>query len=232
MKEFSIVIPIFNEEKNIKQLVKEIYEQDGIKNKFELIFVNDKSKDESEKILKNESVIRNFIYINNKDNIGQSLSIYEGIKRSSTQTIITMDGDLQNDQSDIQKLYNIYFSNHNIKLVSGIRFNRKDNIIKKISSKIANFVRRFYLNDNCVDTGCSLKIFDKNIFLTFEFFDGIHRFIPSLFEGYGFEVSYVNVNHRFRLNGVSKYNTFGRLLKSFPDMLKVKKEINKYKNKL
>jgi Glycosyltransferases involved in cell wall biogenesis len=180
MKEFSIVIPIFNEEKNIRQLVKEIYEQDEIKNKFELIFVNDKSMDESEKILKNESKVKDFIYINNKNNIGQSLSIYKGVRRSSTKTIVTMDGDLQNDPSDIKKLYNIYFSNNNIKLVSGIRFNRKDSIIKKISSKIANFVRRFYLNDNCVDTGCSLKIFDKNIFLTFEFFDGIHRFIPSL----------------------------------------------------
>ena len=83
MKEFSIVIPIFNEEKNIRQLVKEIYEQDEIKNKFELIFVNDKSIDESEKILK-MNPNQNFIYINNKDNIGQSLSIYKGIKRSST----------------------------------------------------------------------------------------------------------------------------------------------------
>ena len=117
-----------------------------------------------------------------------------------------------------------------IYLVGGIRLKRKDNLIKKISSKIANSVRSKFLNDGCVDTGCSLKVFDKNIFLNFEFFDGIHRFIPALFSGFGYKTFFINVDHRKRKYGRSKYGTLSRLINGLRDMIKVKKMINKNKN--
>ena len=110
-------------------------------------------------------------------------------------------------------------------MVAGIRLKRKDSFIKIISSKIANKIRSSILKDNCPDTGCSLKIFNKNIFLQFEFFDGIHRFLPALFIGYNHKVAYVKVNHRPRLNGVSNYGTLSRLFWGIRDIIRVSRMI-------
>ena len=104
-----------------------------------------------------------------------------------------------------------YNKDKDLVLVGGIRLNRKDNFLKKISSKIANKIRMLILKDNCEDTGCSLKIFDKKIFLSFPLFDGIHRFLPALFTGYGKKTIFVDVDHRPRIYGYSKYGTFKRL---------------------
>ena len=98
-----------------------------------------------------------------------------------------MDGDGQNNPKDIAKLLNKYLSNKKIYLVSGIRNKRKDSFIKILTSIIANRFRMIILKDDCIDTGCSLKVFDKEVFLSFPFFDGIHRFLPSLFIGFGYE---------------------------------------------
>ena len=102
--------------------------------------------------------------------------------------------------------------------------------IKIISSRIANYIRKIVLKDNCNDTGCSLKIFDKNIFLKFPFFDGIHRFLPALFSGYGKKTFFINVDHRPRLHGYSKYGTYGRLFRGIRDLFKVAKIIKKFKS--
>ena len=121
---------------------------------------------------------------------------------------------------------NKYFQNKSVKMVGGIRKNRKDSSIKILSSKIANYIRMKILNDNCQDTGCSLKIFDKKIFLKFPYFNGIHRFIPALFSGQGYETAFINVSHRARTTGISKYGTIDRLFKGILDVYKVKKIIN------
>ena len=118
-----------------------------------------------------------------------------------------------------------YLSNKETKLVGGIRIKRKDNLIKKISSKIANNVRSKILKDNCQDTGCSLKVFDKEIFILFPYFDWIHRFLPALFTGYGYKTLFINVNHRKRKFGISKYGTMNRLFKGIRDIIRVKKII-------
>ena len=115
-------------------------------------------------------------------------------------------------------------------MVSGIRVNRKDSSIKIISSKIANYVRKKILNDNCNDTGCSLKLFKKKIFLQIPYFNGLHRFIPSFFEGLGYKVKYVNVRHRKRLKGKSKYGTLNRLFNGIYNIILVKKIIKELKN--
>ena len=226
---FSIVIPIFNEEHNLITLIKEIKLSLKSYNEYELIFVNDFSTDNTLSVLKKQKKIFNFKIINNKTNLGQSFSILNGIKNSNYNTIITLDGDGQNNPKDIPTLLEFYNKTKDASLVGGIRYKRRDNIIKIISSRLANFVRSKILKDECKDTGCSLKVFDKNIFLKFEYFDGMHRFIPALFKGFGYNTYFLNVDHRKRKYGTSKYGTFLRLVNGIRDMIKVKKMINKNK---
>tara|TARA_A100001015_G_C14939002_1_gene691749 strand:+ start:550 stop:1245 length:696 start_codon:yes stop_codon:yes gene_type:complete len=221
--DFSLIIPCFNEEKNIDKLLSEIKIYLSIY-EYEIIIIDDKSTDKSLAKLEN-SYLSNLKIIKNPINMGQSFSIYSGIKEAITDTIITIDCDGQNNPEDIPKLYQIYKNSKNIDLVSGIRVKRKDNLIKKISSKIANYIRNIIFKDKCKDTGCSLKVFNKKIFLTFPYFDGIHRFIPSLYAGIDKEIIYVNVDHRLRIFGESKYGTLGRLFRGIRDMIKVYKLI-------
>jgi len=232
MNKFSIVIPVFNEELNIDLLTDEIFMNLSIYNNFyEIIFVNDGSLDQTLSKIKYlnkkyPSVIR---FIDNKKNIGQSLSLVRGIKSSKFKTIITIDGDGQNNPKDIPILLKKYFSDNNLYLVGGIRHKRRDSFVKIITSKLANITRSHFLKDNCPDTGCSLKVFDKDVFLKFPIFNGIHRFIPALFSGYGVKTCFTNVDHRHRVYGYSKYGTFGRLFKGVNDLIRVAKIIKEFK---
>ena len=227
MYSFSIVIPIYNETDNIDLLISEILNSIDFVNNYEIVFVDDSSTDGSAKKISKYLTKKNIKLIRNKINKGQSYSIFIGIKNSSSNIIVTIDGDGQNDPKDIKKLYARYTSSNKIKLVSGIRSKRKDNFIKVFSSIFANYIRNLILKDGCRDTGCSLKIFDKNIFLSFPFFNGIHRFLPALFIGFGYKVIYTNVNHRKRLYGKSKYGMANRLFKGIKDLILVKKIISK-----
>ena len=226
---FTLVIPVFNEEDNLVSLIKEIKTALANYINFELIFVNDFSSDNTLEILKKEKKKFNFKIINNQLNLGQSYSILSGIKQSKYNIIVTLDGDGQNNPYDIPKLLEFYNKSNDVYLVGGIRSKRKDNLIKIISSRIANYVRSKFLEDGCTDTGCSLKVFDKNIFLQFEYFNGIHRFLPALFNGFGYKTFFLSVDHRKRNYGKSKYGTFLRLFNGLRDMIKVKNMINKNK---
>ena len=226
---FTLVIPVFNEEDNLVSLIKEIKIALANYINFELIFVNDFSSDNTLEILKKEKKNFNFKIINNQLNLGQSYSILSGIKQSKFNIIVTLDGDGQNNPYDIPKLLEFYNKSNDIYLVGGIRSKRKDNLIKIISSRIANYLRSKFLEDGCTDTGCSLKVFDKNIFLQFEYFNGIHRFLPALFNGFGYKTFFLSVDHRKRNYGKSKYGTFLRLFNGLRDMIKVKNMINKNK---
>ncbi len=217
---FSIVIPIFNEEDNIEILIDEIFLNLNDYSEFEIIIVNDGSIDNSSATISSLKY-QNLKLIDRNVNKGQSYSILEGVKNSKYQTIITLDGDGQNNPKDIPILLNKYFSDKQLSLVGGIRVKRKDSFIKILSSRIANRVRSFILKDNCSDTGCSLKVFDKKIFLTFPFFTGMHRFLPALFSGFGYKTFFLEVDHRTRKKGFSKYGTFDRLYKGIIDIRKV-----------
>ncbi len=231
---FSIVIPLFNEEKNIKNLIDEIYYFLEKKTyDYEIVLVNDGSTDETKKIIeeiknKNPDKIK---LLKNSKNCGQSFSLINGINKSKFDTIISLDGDGQNNPKDIPRLIKKYISNKDVSLVGGIRVNRKDSFIKKISSVIANKIRIFFLNDGCLDTGCSLKIFEKKTFLLFPKFNGIHRFLPALFKGYGKKTMYIEVDHRLRKHGISKYGTISRMLKGIIDIIRVLLIIKKYNKK-
>ena len=232
---FSIIIPLFNEKLNISDLVDEIFfNVKSLGFNFELILVNDASTDNTNEII-NYLLIKykkNIKAINNPINLGQSFSLIEGIKNSQYETIVTLDGDGQNNPKDIPILVNKYFSEKNIFLVGGIRKKRKDNKIKMISSKIANKVRAFILKDNCKDTGCSLKVFDKKTFLLFPKFKGVHRFLPALFKGYGKKTFFIDVDHRPRIYGFSKYGTLSRLFYGIIDLIRVYYIIKNYKKNL
>ena len=221
---FSIVIPLFNEEENIEFLIDEIDKAVTDTFKYEIILVDDASTDSTHEVISNLNNKRIKILQNSK-NEGQSFSINRGIKSSSYEIIITLDGDGQNDPRDITKLLQLYKTNNQLQLVGGLRLNRKDSFIKVFSSKIANYFRSKILMDDCLDTGCSLKVFNRNIFLEFPYFDGMHRFIPALFRGYGHKTYFIEVNHRIRKYGTSKYGTIHRLFNGIKDMIKVYKII-------
>jgi dolichol-phosphate mannosyltransferase len=229
-KKYSVVIPVYNEKENIPLLVKEIILFLEGKFIYEIIIVNDFSNDGTNEILKSE-IFSNCIVLNHDKNQGQSKSIRTGILSSSYENIITIDGDLQNNPKDIPSLINV-FNKEDSKydLIGGIRIKRKDNVIKKISSYLANSSRKFILNDNCDDTGCGLKIFKKKIFLQLPFFDGIHRFLPALFKGFGYSTHFIYVTHRARKSGQSKYGTINRLIWGIKDLIKVRKIIKYRKN--
>ncbi len=221
---FSIIIPVFNEQENIAILIDEIYSSlHNFKDKFEIIVVDDGSQDKTVNIVKAINK-KNIKVILNVTNQGQSYSIRQGVKFANNKIIITIDGDLQNNPSDIPKMLTLYYET-DFKLVGGIRKKRKDNFIKIISSYLANLIRKTILNDECNDTGCSLKIFDRDIFLNFPFFDGMHRFLPALYKGFGFKIFFIDVDHRKRYKGNSKYGTVTRLFWGIRDMYKVLKII-------
>ena len=231
-KNFSIIIPVYNEAENIENLINEI--NFHIKEKkyiFEIIIIDDNSNDNTSNILdiikKNNN--NKVSILKNKKNMGQSYSIRKGIENSTNNTVVTIDGDGQNNPKDITKLIEIYFSNKEIKLLGGIRKKRKDTIIKIIASKIANYIRNVILKDDCPDTGCSLKVFNKEIFLSFPFFTGLHRFLPALFKSYGYKTYFIPVDHRKRTGGISSYGIFDRLIRGIIDIIKVLKIIRSIK---
>lgn len=218
----SLVIPIFNEELNIVNLFDEIVSSGTYQNINTIIYVNDCSTDKSLNMLNSLKKKYDKIHIiNHASNMGQSNCILSASKYSNDDLILTIDGDGQNDPLNINNLIEIYKLNSEVKLVAGIRKFRKDNLVKIFSSKFANYIRMKILKDDCVDTGCSLKLFDKRIFLSFPFFNGIHRFLPALYKGFGHNVIFEEVNHRRRKYGQSKYGTIGRLINGIRDLKKV-----------
>ena len=227
MNNFSIIIPAYNEEEALPNLLDEIYNINFDK-VFEVIVVNDFSSDNTLKQLERFTSY-NLRVISHSRRSGQSMAIFTGINAAKYDYIVTIDGDGQNNPKDIMRMLNFLFKKNESKIVCGIRKNRRDNSIRIISSKLANFVRKHYLGDECDDTGCSLKIFNKKLFLKIPYFDGIHRFIPALFNGMGIKPLYIEVDHRPRLYGNSKYGISNRLFKGIADMYKVKKLIRNLK---
>jgi glycosyltransferase involved in cell wall biosynthesis len=216
-KQLSILIPVFNEEDSIKILYKEIKEVLGnFSYSYEIIFVDDGSFDNTLNELK-KIADPNIKIISFDKNYGQSTALTAGIKEIEGDIVITMDGDLQNDPQDIPKLLKYIEQGYDV--VSGRRKKRKDSFLKRVSSKIANYIRNKLLKDGLKDIGCTLKAYKSDYLKKIKLFNGMHRFLPILCQLEGAKIIEVEVNHRERKFGKSKYGLKNRLIKPFLDLL-------------
>ena len=207
----AIVIPIFNEEENILPLVEEIEAAICPLNiSWELIFVNDGSTDKSKMILEDLAGQKNNIkVIHFKKNAGQTAAFDAGFAQANSTYVATLDGDRQNNPSDIPALLKMAQTD-GWDLVAGKRRKREDSEVKKIISRFGNYFRQKALQDGISDTGCSLKIFKLTSLRKIKLYKGMHRFLPALFLIEGFRVKEALVDHRPRYRGTSKYNFFSR----------------------
>ncbi|MEK6559476.1 MAG: glycosyltransferase family 2 protein [Planctomycetota bacterium] len=217
--DISIVIPVYNEVDNIEPLGNSIINAMQGQN-YEVLYVDDGSTDGSTEKLKEWCTQHtNFRAIHFKKNAGQTAAMDAGFKHAVGKYVVTMDADLQNDPADIPKLLeklNTY------DMVCGWRQKRNDPWIKRISSKVANSIRNKLSNENIKDTGCSLKAYRRECFSRIKLFNGMHRFLPTLFKMEGFSVTEVVVNHYPRKFGKSKYGVFNRAFRAFIDLLVVR----------
>lgn len=212
----SIVVPLFNEEGNVKELHRKIAEAcQKIGRPFEIIFVDDGSTDGTVKDAEGLSPLK---LIKFRKNFGQTAAFDAGFKNATGEIIITMDGDLQNDPNDIPLLLAKLEEGYDV--VSGWRFQRKDSLMKHLSSRAANLLRKILIKDTIHDSGCSLKAYKAECFQDLDLFGEMHRFIPALLELQGFNVGEVKVSHHPRIHGKTKYN-WRRGLKGIVDMISV-----------
>lgn len=205
MKKLSLVVCVFNEEPNIKPLSDQIMQALGDID-FEAILVDDGSTDNTRsEILKiNDS---RFVLVELKRNYGQSSALQAGIDYAEGEYIVLLDGDLQNDPADIPHMLEL-MEDEGWDMVAGVRANRKDGMfLRKIPSKIANYMIRKSTGTTMKDLGCTLKIFTRDIIKSIHIYGELHRFIPVLVTQEGAtRITQVEVNHRPRQYGASKYN--------------------------
>jgi len=214
--QLSVVVPVFNEEQNITILQSEL-ETALTGTDHEIIFVNDGSTDQTAAKITPSSAVR---LIQFEQNRGQSAAIFAGAQAARGKIVIFIDGDLQNDPADIPRLVNEI--SRGADLVCGYREKRKDTVTKRLTSRIANFVRSRFTKDGVRDTGCTLKAMRRECVRALVPFKGMHRFIPALVKGAGYRLIEVPVNHRPRRFGQSKYGFGNRALRATIDMFGVR----------
>ena len=212
----SVVVPIYNEEGNVLELHRQIKEAcQTLGKSYEIIFIDDGSMDAT---VKNCGGLSPLKLIKFRKNFGQTAAFDAGFKNAEGEIIITMDGDLQNDPRDIPLL--LAEMEKGFDVISGWRWQRKDSFSKKIFSRVANILRKFFIADTIHDSGCSLKAYKAECFHDLDLFGEMHRFIPALLELQGFKVGEVKVSHHPRVHGQTKYN-WRRSIKGLVDMISV-----------
>lgn len=218
---YSLVIPLKNEEDNIRTLIEEIEAiMTQLGEPWELICIDDGSTDHTLKYLKELCKIKSYLRVLVfSKNFGQSSGFDAGFKAARGKFIITLDGDCQNDPADIPKLIKEI---SDCDLVSGQRLRRQDPWTKKIISFLANRIRGRLCGDGVKDTGCSLKIYRADCLKQIKMYQGMHRFIPALFKIEGFRIKEIPVNHRQRMKGKTKYNFFNRSFNTIADLFAVR----------
>lgn len=224
--ELSVVVPVFNEKENIARLVSEIRKALGDTYSYEILYVDDGSADGTLQLLSDLAEhVPSFRFICHEGNFGQSAAIVTGVTHARGSLISTLDGDGQNDPADIPRLLdcikNLPPEDVQQTLIVGRRFKRRDTWLKRISSRIANSVRARLLRDDTPDTGSGLKVFSRQLFIGLPRFNHMHRFLPALVMRNGGKVLSVDVGHRTRTRGVSKYGLQNRLWIGIVDLLGV-----------
>ncbi len=215
----SVVVPVFDEEGAAPALAREIAQ--AFKGRsFEIVFVDDASRDGTRAALKSlSSEIPQLRVLAHRRNSGQSRAIRSGVLAARGAIIVTLDGDGQNDPADGPALVDALAAGPaELTLVGGERVKRQDSQAKKVASRIGNGVRKRLLSDTANDTGCGLKAFRREAFLRLPYFDHIHRYLPALMQREGYVTAFLPVNHRHRQTGRSKYTNLGRLWASLSDL--------------
>lgn len=212
----SVIVPLLNEEGNVEELHQKIVEAlRALGKSFEIVFIDDGSKDKTNEICRKLNPLKLITF---RKNFGQTAAFDAGIKNSSGDVIITMDGDLQNDPADIRLL--LEKMDEDFDVVSGWRVKRRDSFMKKFFSRGANVLRKFLIDDGIHDSGCSLKAFKRECFDDLDLYGEMHRFIPALLKVQGFKIAEIPVSHHPRKSGVTKYS-WKRAMKGFVDMISV-----------
>ena len=212
----SVVIPLFNEQDNMEALQRQLHAAlTGLS--YEIVFVDDGSCDETALRVEDRPEVR---FLEFEKNAGQSAAMYAGIQAARGEVIALLDGDLQNDPADIPRL--LAEIEAGADLVCGYRAQRRDTLTKRITSRVANFVRSRFIGDGIRDTGCTLKAMRRDCRRALIPFYGMHRFIPALIKSAGFKIVEIPVNHRPRVAGVSKYGLGNRAIKATVDMFGVR----------
>ncbi len=219
--DISVVVPVYNEEKNLPILIPQISQiLDSLGKSYEMIFVDDGSTDGSRKILKEMiSQYPQIHILGFKKNCGETAAIAAGLKEARGNVVITMDADLQNDPKDIPTLI-AYLKEYD--MVTGWRKKREDSWVKRISSKIANKIRNWLSGETIQDGGCTFRVYKQECLPNLKLYRGMHRFMPTLVKMEGFRVIEIPITHHPRQFGVSKYTTWNRMWVAFVDLLAVK----------
>ncbi len=208
----SVVVPVRNETGNVAPLVAEIAR--ALQGRaFEVVYVNDGSTDATELELRGLMAERSYLrQIRHEKSCGQSAAVRTGVAASRAPIVVTLDGGGQNDPAFIPALVAALEAGApRVGLIAGQRVGRKATGFKKLQSRIANAVRKTVLKDGSRDTGCGLKAFHRDLFLSLPYFDGLHRFLPALVRREGFDIGYVDVVDRPRAHGTSNYGFWDRL---------------------
>jgi dolichol-phosphate mannosyltransferase len=219
----SIVVPVRNEADNVAPLIAEIAAALDGRWAYEIVYVDDGSTDATPARLAALRRTRdNLRQVRHETSCGQSAAVRSGVRRARGTIVATLDGDGQNNPAFLPDLIAaIELGGERVGLAAGQRVGRKDTGFKKFQSKIANAVRNSILRDGTRDSGCGLKAFRRDVFLSLPYFDGLHRFLPALVRREGFDIVYVNVADRPRLSGVSNYGFFDRLWIGIMDLVGV-----------
>ena len=210
--ELSVVVPVYNEEGNVAPLVAEIVAALRGRTAFEIVYVDDCSRDATlERLKQLQAGTPELRVVRHLRNSGQSTAIRNGVKAARADWIATLDGDGQNDPADIPKLLaERERAAPEVKMFAGWRVDRQDSGSKRWASKWANAIRARALRDATPDTGCGIKLFQRAAFLDLPYFDHMHRYLPALMQRAGWKTLSVPVHHRHRASGVSKYNNLQR----------------------
>ncbi|MDA0990349.1 MAG: glycosyltransferase family 2 protein [Verrucomicrobia bacterium] len=212
----TVIVPVYNEETNIPIMAAELATVRQTVADLDVLFVDDGSTDATWSAIQTAAAEHPFVRgLPSPANAGQTAAMLRGMRAVTSEAIVLMDGDLQNDPADIPALLSQL---DGVDVVCGYRANRKDSWSRRVGSRLANRVRNWVTHDGIRDTGCSLKAFRREVVADIPPLNGAHRFLPAYFSLHGRRLVEVAVNHRPRLHGISKYTNLKRLPGTIADL--------------